>query len=157
MRFPATVIAALAVAMTACGSEQDASAPTTPEPRQEAEQEASAPTEPRCKRASKRLLSAIEAGLEVSGGEGSLRRGYIVRSEDFSKVYLVAADIQGPGMEGRGDVGVWATNSPRAEGLIFAVDGMAQEFSDWGDADKTDAAIDQSAHGVDEARRCAEG
>ena len=36
-------------------------------------------------------------------------------------------------------------------------DGVAQEFSDSGDADKTDAAIDQSADGEEEARVCAEG
>lgn len=68
---------------------------------------------------------------------------------------MVAADIQGSGLEGPDDVGVWATNSPKAQGFIFAVDGVVQEFSDWGDADKTDAAIDLSADGVDEARSCA--
>jgi hypothetical protein len=36
------------------------------------------------------VLDAIETGLEVTGG-GSLRRGYIVRSQDFDKVYMVAA------------------------------------------------------------------
>jgi hypothetical protein len=40
---------------------------------------------------------------------------------------------------------------------VFAVDSVAQEFSDWGDADKTDAAIDQSADRVEQARACAEG
>jgi hypothetical protein len=40
---------------------------------------------------------------------------------------------------------------------VFAVDAVAQELSDWGDADKTDAGIDQSAHGVAEARSGAEG
>jgi hypothetical protein len=110
-----------------------------------------------CERASRVLLAAIATGLEVTGGKGTLSRGFVARSTDFEKVYFVAGEIQGPGLEGKGDVGVWATNSKRAEGLIMAVDGVAQEFSDWGDADKTDAAIDQSADGVEEARACAEG
>jgi hypothetical protein len=109
-----------------------------------------------CRPASKALVAAIEQGLTVTGG-GKLRRAYIVRSNDFEKVYMVAADIQGDGLEGDDDIGVWATNSPKAEGLIYAVDSVAQEFSDWGDADKTDAAIDASAHGVDEGRACVEG
>ncbi len=111
----------------------------------------------KCERASRELLDAIGTGLEVGGG-GELRRGYIVRSGDFEKVYMVAADIQGPGLEGGDDIGVWATNSKQAGGgIIMAVNGVAQEFSDWGDADKTDAAIDQSADGVDQAIACVEG
>jgi hypothetical protein len=70
---------------------------------------------------------------------------------------MVAADIQGSGLDGSGDVGVWATNSKRGGGLTYAVDSVAQEFSDWGDAEKTDPAIDQTANGVNEARSCAEG
>lgn len=49
-------------------------------------------------------------------------------------------------------MGVWAANSKRAERLIMAVSPVAQEFSDWGDSDKTDAAIDTSADGVSEAK-----
>jgi hypothetical protein len=109
-----------------------------------------------CQPASKALVAAIEEGLTVTGG-GSLRRAHIARSDDFEKVYMVAADVQGDGLEGGGDIGVWATNSPKGEGLIYAIDGVAQEFSDWGHGDQTDAAIDQFAHGVDEARACAEG
>jgi hypothetical protein len=147
-------IAALALAMSACGentTEEPASTPT-----QEQSASESQGSEPSCQRASRRLLAAIETGLEVTGG-GRLRRGYVVRSTDFDKVYMVAADIQGPGLEAAGDIGVWATNSRRGAGAIYAVNSVAQEFSDWRDADKTDAAIDPSAQGVDEARRCAAG
>ena len=101
-----------------------------------------------------RKPNAIATGLEVEGG-AKLRNGFVVRSGDFEKVYVVAADIQGLGLEGGDDVGVWATNSPEAEGLIYAVDSVAQEFSDWGDADQTDAGITESSDGVDQARSCA--
>jgi hypothetical protein len=68
---------------------------------------------------------------------------------------MVAADIQGTGMEGDGEIGVWATNSLDGSGSIFAVDGLAKEFSDWGDGDTTDANIIQSSDGVSEAKECA--
>ena len=110
----------------------------------------------RCEKVSNALLNAIAEGLTVSGG-GTLREGYAVKSNDFAKVYMVAADIQGTGMEGDGEVGVWATNSLDGDGLIFAVDGFAKEFSDWGHGDTTDAHITQSSDGVDEAKECAGG
>ena len=108
----------------------------------------------RCEKVSSALLNAIAEGLTVSGG-GTLRNGYAVNSDDFSNVYMVAADIQGVGMEGDDEVGVWATNSLDGSGLISAVDGLAQEFSDWGDGDTTDAHITQSSDGVAEAKECA--
>jgi hypothetical protein len=108
-----------------------------------------------CRPAPKTVMERIEAGLTVDGG-GKLRNGYAVRSGDFKKVYMVAADIQGPGLGGKDDVGVWSVNSLGNGGSTYAVDSMAQEFSDWGDADKTDAAITASDDGVDEARSCAE-
>jgi hypothetical protein len=147
------VVGALVVAtFGGCGTNDEAAPDrdlAQPAPQQE-EQPGS-----ECRKASKKLMTAVAAGLEVSGGEGALRRGRVVRSKDFDKVFMVAADIQGQGLEGSDDVGVWATNSPTGEGLIFAVDGVAQEFSDWGDADATDAAITSDSHGVEEARACA--
>ena len=108
----------------------------------------------RCEKVSNALLNAIAQGLTVTGG-GTLRNGYAVKSDDFSKVYMVAADIQGVGMEGDGEVGVWATNSLDGSGLILAVDGLAKEFSDWGHGDTTDANITLSSDGVSEAQECA--
>jgi hypothetical protein len=108
----------------------------------------------RCELVSSAVLNAIAEGLTVTGG-GTLRNGYAVKSDDFSKVYMVAADIQGTGMEGDGEVGVWATNSLDGTGLIFAVDSFAKKFSDWGHGDTTDAHIIPSSDGVSEAKECA--
>jgi hypothetical protein len=108
----------------------------------------------RCELVSSAVLNAIAEGLTVTGG-GTLRNGYAVKSDDFSKVYMVAADIQGTGMEGDGEIGVWATNSLDGAGLIFAVDSFAKEFSDWGHGDTTDANITASSDGVAEAKECA--
>jgi hypothetical protein len=107
----------------------------------------------RCLDVPKALVDAIETGLTVTGG-GSLRNARAVRSKDFEKVWMVAADIQGEAMEGGDDIGVWATNSLRGDGLIFAIDGFAQEFSNWGHGDETDANITQAADGVQEAKDC---
>ena len=108
----------------------------------------------RCEKVSNAVLNAIAEGLTVTGG-GTLREGYAVKSKDFSKVYMVAADIQGTGMEGDNEIGVWATNSLDGAGLILAVDEVAKEFSDWGHGDTTDAHITQSTDGVSEAKECA--
>jgi hypothetical protein len=71
---------------------------------------------------------------------------------------MIAADIQGTGLEGEGDLGVWASNALEpGQGIVMAVDAVAQEFSDWPDADTTDANITSSSDGVSEARDCAEG
>ena len=75
------------------------------------------------------MKDAIAEGLTVDGG-GSLRGGWIVKSSDFKKVYFVALEVDGPGIDGDGDVGTWATNSRSGAGLIYAVDPVAREFSD---------------------------
>jgi hypothetical protein len=107
----------------------------------------------RCSPAPSTLLAAISQGLTVSGG--GLGAGYVVKSNDFSKVWMVAAEINGPGMEGAGDIGVWATNDPSGGGMIFAVDGMAKEFSDWADGSTTDAKLSLSDDGVSAAKALA--
>lgn len=76
----------------------------------------------RCLGVGAALVDAIETGLTLDGG--SLGRAAAVRSNDFDKVWFVAAQITGPGVN---DVGVWATNSLEAGGgLIFAADGLAR-------------------------------
>ncbi len=104
-------------------------------------------TSSRCNPADAGLIAAISEGLTVAGG-GYLANGQIVKSNDFSKIYFVAADIQGVGMEGR-EIRVWATNGTQAgEGLIFAVNSLAKEFSDWGPGDTTDAHISMTDDGA---------
>jgi hypothetical protein len=46
---------------------------------------------------------------------------------------------------------------PDLSGRIFAVDGLAQEFSEWPDADATHAAITLTTHGIAEAKDCLSG
>jgi hypothetical protein len=145
-----SVVAAGALALAGCGSDDDdrsdEAAGATPE--------RSGPV-PACEAASNALLRKIEAGLTVHGG-GSLQTGYFTRSRDFDNVYMVAAEVQGPGLEENGDVGVWSTNRTNGAGLTYAVDPVAQKFSDWGDADEIAAAITVGDDGVARARKCAD-
>jgi hypothetical protein len=152
MRIRLVALACVLLALAGCGGTETAESDDRTESPQ-----ATAPATTvtgRCEKVSSAVLNAIAEGLTVTGG-GTLRNGYAVKSDDFSKVYMVAADIQGTGMEGDSEVGVWATNSLDGAGLILAVDGLAKEFSDWGHGDTTDANITLSSDGVSEAKDCA--
>jgi hypothetical protein len=142
-------VVAGALALAGCGSDDDGSDEAADSARAR-----SGPV-PACEPASDALLRKIEAGLTVHGG-GSLQTGYFTRSRDFDNVYMVAAEVQGPGLEDNGDVGVWSTNRTSATGLTYAVDPVAQKFSDWGDADEIAAAITVGDDGVARARKCAD-
>lgn len=77
-------------------------------------------------------------------------RGMVVKSSDFENVYFVAVEFSATGVENQ--IGVWATNSPDGTGSIFSVDGMAQEFTDWGSGDGTDVNTTISDDGAEEAK-----
>jgi hypothetical protein len=144
---------AAAVLLTGCNADTRGNdGPSTEPPRATQGQEAA---KSRCVAVPQALVDAIEEGLTVQGG-GVLRHAREVKSNDFNNVYMVAADLQGAGLEGASDIGVWATNSLQpGEGLIFAVDAVAKEFSDLGDADRTDAQITRAADGAQQAADCA--
>ncbi len=100
-------------------------------------------------------IEAITSGLNDGV---QLTETASIRSDDFETVWMIAGRIEGQG--GVDDVAVWATNgNPESgeNGLINSIDGFAQQFSDWGAGDKTDANITQSAHGVSQARTCLGG
>ena len=125
-----------------------ATPPSTPAPS------ASAPSADRCLAVSAKKLKNIAIGLTVSAG-GSLTNGFAVKSNDYAEVWFIAAVIDGPGM-GNGVVGIWASNRLEAnDGLIFAIDGFADEFTDWGLGSTTDANITQNDDGAQEAAQCA--
>ena len=103
-------------------------------------------------------INAISTGLTVDGG-GTLdtSTAQAVKSGDFSKVFFIAAAIHGSGFGAKGKIGIWASNSlDPSDGLIFAVDAMAKEFSDWGKSQKTDSNISQFDDGGQESKKCVE-
>ena len=101
----------------------------------------------KCEEVSSDVVRAIEVSLTADGG-GSVSDAAAVRSEDFDEVWMVAAQIEAAGFEGQ--AGVWATNNLNGIGSIFAADGIAQEFSDFGEGPGFSAADD----GVAEALEC---
>jgi hypothetical protein len=102
-----------------------------------------------CLAVSAKMRKAIGTGLEDGF---SLTQAAAVKSPDFAKVYFIAGRLKGPGVDQRA---VWASNSlTPGGGVIMAVDAMAQEFSDWGDADSTDAQISKVDPSVRRARAC---
>lgn len=107
----------------------------------------------RCEPVDDALVTALGEGLTVEGG--SLRHAQAVKSSDYEEVWFVAADIQADGLEGSDDIGIWATNSlTMGEGIVYSVDEVAKEFSDWGDGGQTDAQLSANDDGAQEARGC---
>ena len=116
---------------------------------------ASTPSSDRCLAVSAKKLKNIATGLTIGGG-GTLTNGFAVKSNDYEEVWFIAALIDGPSM-GKGVVGIWASNRLEAnDGFIFAIDGFAEEFSDWGVGSTTDANITQNDDGAQEAAQCAD-
>jgi hypothetical protein len=118
------------------------------------------PGEARCVPVVKELLRRIESGLTSEGG-GRLRdESFAVKSRDFAEVWMVAAEIDAPGLEGIGDIAVWGTNEDPSKkgvtGLIIRANGLAAELSDWGSAAQEGSAADLKAtdDGVAQAEAC---
>ena len=134
------VLSVLAVA--ACGDDDDgeatATAPVTAA--------VSSPCEP----ASSDVMTPIGNKLMPEGVRVS--DGRYVRSDDHERMYFVSAELDGPGLEGEGDVATWATPSVGGADAVYAVDDLAKEHSDWRPADEVDVTIDD--HGAQESRDC---
>lgn len=129
------LICAIAVALTtACGG--------------------SASVSGRCLTVGQAGIGALSTGLTITGG-GSVRGVRAVKSKDFKNAYFVAGDLQGNGLEGSDDVGVWVANAIDGTAGFLTVDAVAKEFSDWGDGTTTDWHFSMGDDGASEARDCA--
>lgn len=146
-----SLFAALLVALvpvTALAQTPEAS--PTPEPKHEA-----------CKPVPDPAAEWISEGLE--GDDVTLGAMWAVKSDDFENVWFVAADLQGPDLDGEdGEIALFATNAinedgtadENAGGVVLTVNGFASEFTDWFDADPE--KIDRDNHGAKEAIECVE-
>lgn len=153
-RIPALAASILIIA--ACSSGGDtASESAAPTDAQRAAEGSRTPTS--TPEAPDGCLEVAGSKLEgiATGGETAITpvAGAAVKSPDFAKVYFIAMEFSAEGIPDQ--VGVWASNSLDAgSGIIMAVDGFAQEFSDWPDADATDAQISKADPSVAAAKEC---
>lgn len=137
----------LCLALAGCGAGETASDSDAAPPS------LAAPEPSRCVDVTPALLAAIAAGAEKDVGKLTLTVGSAVKSNDFENVFIVAAAVFAPGVDG--ETGVWATNSlTPGKGTTLAVDGFAKQFAVWPDGDKSSAGVTLSADGVDEAKEC---
>lgn len=148
MRRPCGVgVLAAALVLAGCGADGDdegASTATAPAPT-------AAEAAPGCEPATTDVMTPIGNKLVPEGVRAS--GGRYVRSDDHDRMYFVSAELDGPGLDGPGDVATWATPSVGGAEAIYAVDELAREHSDWRSADEVGVAEDD--HGFDESRACA--
>ena len=107
----------------------------------------------RCTNVPRGLVEEIEKGLTVQGT--TLTNARAVKSEDFKQVQFVSAEIEGPGIDGSGQIGTWAKGGSLGDGGgVTSVDGFALEYSDWADGPLSDAELSVTDDGAQESRDC---
>ena len=91
------------------------------------------------------IAKTIQDGLFLPGGGGKLRNAKAVRFADpiGSIEFAVAADIEGTGLEGEDDIGVWGVGPLDGRGPIWALDAVAIKFSVWLRSAKEGSPADQ--------------
>lgn len=108
-----------------------------------------------CVPASSAQISDLRESIKYKADYNDIESTYMVRSNDYQKVYFVAAQITGPGLDNI--IGVWAiTGDPDTPGMFFSVNGYAHVFSGFGIGSTTDANFTMDKHGAEEAYFCAE-
>lgn len=79
------------------------------------------------------VVDLLATALDQSAGGLWLRGAQAVREPTRVHVYAIAADIEGPGMEGDGEIGVWIISGEidgsGSIGVVQATEGFANEFS----------------------------
>lgn len=157
------VVGLIVLGMLFGGEEEDTSPPEQDDGG--IASDTSSPDEPKeqsadCLKAHPTVVKAIGTGLKKKTQAKIVGEGFAVRSDDYKKVWMVAAELDGPRLEGEGDIAVWGTNEDpskaNSSGLILQANGMAEEFSVWGAAAQPGSAADLSPadHGVAEAAEC---
>ena len=120
--------------------------------------ETAIPTEvSRCVQASQIQFDNIQQGIKSVQDSNFIKSAWAVKSNDFENVWMVSAYVYGPSMEDGFGPGIWAMNgNPDEQGITLAVDGTADEFTQYPFGPDTDLEIDQFSDGAQEAKECAE-
>ena len=111
----------------------------------------------RCVSASTAQIELIRSGIKGIEANNDIVSVWAVHSNGFSNVWFVAAEITGTGIESKSAIGVWAIpgelDQPSAG--AWSVNGMANEFSDWGNGGTAQMQLSMNDDGAKEAESCA--
>jgi hypothetical protein len=93
------------------------------------------------------LTNHLQPGVTIA-------KARAVRSKDFKRVYFVSGELEGPNLDGPGDVATWAMNALRPSPtrplpIVYSVDALAIQTSDWPTGDITPAD-----NGFTKSRNC---
>lgn len=109
----------------------------------------------RCVPASSAQIENIRVGVKGIEQNNDIKSVYAVRSNDYERVWFVAAEITGTGIQPKQVIGLWAISGELEQpGLTYSVNSFALQFSDWGDGTKTDAQLSEFDDGAQEAIFC---
>lgn len=134
MRYPAVFAGALAL-LVGCGGAESGDVAAAEE----------------CVEVSPEKLAHIQMGLNGY----TLSQGGAVASGDW---FLVAAEMDGAGLEGPGHVGTWAVSDLNGtDGMVLAADEVTRDLGTWGDATTTDLGDLSMSDQAITARSCARG
>ena len=139
------IFAVLLLAVAACGGE-------TSEREQKEQERLSATGE--CEQVPEATLKQISDSLTVDGG--SIRSAYQVRSKLYNNIYMVAAEIEGPGLDGPDDIGVWASGEIQGtDATLSWVNSEARDNSELlGGSQQGTTRFTPTAHGIRESIQC---
>jgi hypothetical protein len=111
-----------------------------------------------CLKITKWYPTELLSGNEVGTGKLQYVSAKAVKSPDFNNVYFVAVKFKASGVGNQ--VGVWAINGKLPQkpadlaGLSLSVNSIAQQFTVWPDADKTQARIAKNDRSSATAIKC---
>jgi hypothetical protein len=105
---------------------------------------------PACRAAGTKLLGTIASGSKMDGL--TLTSGSTLESPDHKGTYVVAAKAKVK--NGPERVGVWTTSNLQGEGAVYAVDGVAQQLTSFGESSQVDSGVTTADKVVGQVKGC---
>lgn len=101
-------------------------------------------------------MEYLRNGIKQIQESNDVLQGFAVRSEDYERVWFVAAEITGPGIDPKEVVGLWAMSGElEFPTTVFSIDGAALEFSYWSDGTQAAPQLSMFDDGAQEVLSCA--
>jgi hypothetical protein len=108
-----------------------------------------------CEEVPEPIVDLLEEELSVEGGWLVKETARMFKSDDFQNIYFIAAEVQGKGKGGNGDIGLWAANSlDVGMGMVLSVNTEALEVSKWPNGKKSQMRLSNKNKGARKSMRC---